>query len=416
VNARRHAILQRVIDPLAEIEALCAIDNRLAGTDAERRAANDLKGRLEDGLGREARIEPTRIWPRWPLAHLIHALVAIAGSAIAVGNATVGTILVAVATMATIGETTGRLRTTSRLTGVRASQNVVSEDGDSARKPGTLVLTAHYDAARGGAIFGRIAQRVAARTGLAGPFLAALLLLLATSVARLAGLDGNVLAAIQFVPTVVLIVSLPYLADVLLSGPVPGAGDNASGVATVLRLAERYGGDLDHLDVQVLLTGAQESGAQGMSAWLTRHRKELDPQSTVVLNVDEVGRGTVRYATKEGPLLALRQHRRLKALCDQIAAEDENEGRYQARAITARRPGDAWAARARGIPAITISCADADGRTPDHHRPTDTPDRIDPRALDTAFGFCSELIELIDERIGPDIAAIATDDASFTPS
>jgi hypothetical protein len=400
-----------VTDALSEIGALSAFDGRLAGSDAERRAANHLSSRLSKGLGREASTEPTQIWPRWPLVHLVHALLAIAGSAVSVSNATVGTILVAAATVATIGEVTGRLSLTSRVTGRRASQNVVSPE--SSTRPGTLVLTAHYDTGKGGAVYGRTATRLSARTGLVVPFVAALLLLLATTTAHLIGLDGTALKAIQFVPTVALIVSLPLLADVLLSGPAPGANDNASGVATVLRLAERYGGgDLDHLDVHVLLTGAQEVGARGMQAWLKRHRKELHPQSTIVLNVDEVGSGTVRYATKEGPVVAHRQHRQLKQLCDQIAREDADEGRYGAEPTTSRRPGDAYAARARGIPAITISCAPA----PDHHRATDTPDRIDRAALDRAFGFCSELIELIDEEIGPDIEAIATPEASFTHS
>jgi Iap family predicted aminopeptidase len=416
-----------VVDPSEEIEQLTAVRGRQAGSDAERRAANHLKRRLE-ALGREVAVEPIAIHPRWHLTHLIHALLAIAGSAISVGNALVGTILVAVAAVSTLGDVSGRLALARRLTGQRASQNVVS--AESRGRPGRLILTAHYDSARQGAAFGRLDERRAAigrlvhRTvGPAEPFVWSILLLLVTSAARLAGLDNSVLSAVQFVPTVVLIVSVPFLVDVALSEPSPGANDNASGVATVLRLADRYGGALDHLEVDVLLPGAQEAGALGMRAWLRRHRKGLDPLRTIVLNVDEVGAGTVRYAVKEGPLLALRQHPRLAKLCEQIRDEDAGEGRYQARPLTARRPGDAHAARARGLPAITISCAGALDRAPHHHRPTDTPDQIDPAALERAFGFCSELIELIDEEIGPDIAATASaaaatlgSEASFTRS
>jgi hypothetical protein len=400
-----------VIDALAEIEDLVEFEERQAGSDAERRAANHLRRRLEQ-IGREAEVEPIAIWPRWHLTHLIHASLAILGSALSVASPLAGTILVGVATISTIGDVTGRLPLVRRLTGRRASQNVVSpEDGGN---PGTLILTAHYDTASGGAVFGRLEERRAALSKLLhrpiGPievFLGSLMLLLACMVARLAGLDNGVLSAVQFVPTVALIVSVPFLADIALSRPVPGASDNASGVATVLRLAERYGGTLDHLDLWVLLPGAQEPMALGSRAWLRRHKRELDPLRTIVVNVDEVGAGTIRYATKEGPLLALRQHPRLVALCDQIAAEDADEGRYQARPITARRPGDAYAARSRGLPAISISCAGVLDRAPHHHRPTDTPDQIDRNALDRAFGFCSELIELIDERLGPDIAASA---------
>jgi hypothetical protein len=404
-----------VVDPIAEIEGLVAFEGRHAGSDAERRAANHLARRLED-LDRDSGVEPIEIRPRWYLAHLIHALLAIAGSAVSVSNALVGTILVAIAALSTIGDVTGRLPLARRITGRRASQNVVSrEDGDRA---GVLVLAAHYDAARGGAAFGRLEERRAALGGLLRrpigpfePFTWSILLLLFCAAVRLAGARSPVLSAFQFVPTVVLIVSLPFLADVALSAAVPGANDNASGVATVLRLAERYGGTLEHLDVWVLLTGAQESMALGMRAWLKRRRRELDPLRTIVLDVDEVGAGTVRYAAKEGPLLALRQHPRLVALCDQIADEDAGEGRYGARRMTARRPGDAYAARVRGLPAITVSCAGALDRTPHHHRPSDTLENIDEDALDRAFGFCSELIELIDERLGPDIAATPSEAA-----
>jgi hypothetical protein len=399
-----------VVDPAAEIEALTAFENRQPGTDAERRAANHLRRRLEQ-LDREARTEPILIWPRWHLTHLIHAVLAVAGSAISVKNALIGTILVAIAAISTIGDLTGRAPLLHRLTGRRTSQNVISTEQNG--RAGALILTAHYDAGRGGAAFGRLAGRPA------GPvFAGAILLVLITTVARLAGLDNLVLQIVQFVPTALLIIAVPYLADIALSGAVPGANDNASGVATVLRLAERYGGTLDHLDVWLLLPGAQEGGALGTRAWLTQHRRTLHSRATIVLNVDEVGTGTVRYASKEGPLVARRVHRQLLALCRRLEQEDKDDRRYEIEAATMRRATDAHAARARGLPAITVACTPA----PNHHQPSDTPGNVDPQALERAFGFCSELIELIDEEIGPDIAEVAAGraakkgDASFTPS
>jgi peptidase M28-like protein len=399
-----------VADPVAEIEALTAFENRQPGTDAERRAANHLTHKLEE-LDREARTEPILIWPRWHLTHLIHALLAVAGSAIAVKSALIGTILVAIAAVSAIGDLTGRAPLVRRITGRRASQNVISTEQNG--RPGILILTAHYDTGRGGAAFRRLNDRPA------GPvFAGAILLVLITTIARLAGLDNTVLQVVQFVPTALLIVTIPYLADVALSGPVPGANDNASGVATALRLAERYGGTLEHLDLWVLLPGAQEAGALGMKAWLKQHRRSLNSRTTLVLNFDEVGAGTVRYATREGPLVALKQHRQLHALCRKLEAEDRDEPRYLVEPTKLWRPTDAYAARARRLAATTVSCAPA----PHHHQPTDTPDNIDREALERAYGFCSELIELIDEEIGPGIAEIASEraadkgDASFTPS
>src|SRR5215208_3309473 len=93
---------------------------------------------------------------------------------------------------------------------------------------------------------------------------------------RLVGVEGVALNAVQFIPTITLIVAVPLLADITLSSGVPGAGDNGSGVATVLRLADRYGERLDSVDVWVLFAGAQESMQLGIAAFLKRHRKELD--------------------------------------------------------------------------------------------------------------------------------------------
>ncbi|MEA2374524.1 MAG: hypothetical protein QOD53_987, partial [Thermoleophilaceae bacterium] len=369
-----------------EIEALCEHRGRGAGTDAERRAARHLETRVRE-LGRQAHVEPTRIWPRYPLTYLIHLTAAIAGSVLAVSQPLAGTILLTATAASALGDLSGRLYLIRRITGTRASQNVVStEDGG---RPGTLILVAHYDAARTGAAFGPwLAGRGAALGKLIhrpiGPFeppFWSIVTLLACAALRLAGVDGIGLSAVQFAATVVLIVAVPFLADVALSEVVPGANDNASGVATALRLADRYGQALDYFDVWVLLTGAEESMQLGMRAWLKRHRRELDPRTTAFVCVDEVGAGTVRYARREGFLAARRHHPSLLALCDQIADEDaESDRRYGARGVTSRTGSDASAARAAGFPSVRISCAGALDRAPHHHRAADTADNIDPAA------------------------------------
>jgi hypothetical protein len=142
-----------------------------------------------------------------------------------------------------------------------------------------------------------------------------------------------------------------------------------------------------------------------MNAWLRAHRRELDPTATVFLNVDTVGNGTVRYSRREGPLFTVALHPRVIALCDLLAEEDRDRGRYGVRPIAIRAITDARSARRAGFPAVTVSCRGALDHPANLHRTTDTPDRVDDEALERAFGFCSELIELIDERIGPDVAA-----------
>ena len=392
-----------------EIGAVVAQNGRGPGTDAERRTARHLERRLRD-LGRSAEVEPFDVWPNWPLAHLIHALAAIVASLLATTTPLGGTIALAVVAVLTFGDLTGAFQLTRKLTGRRASQNVVSrEDGD---RPGTLVLVAHCDAARSGAVFNDRSMRRRAFIGRVlhrpigpfEPFFWAIVVTLVCAGLRLAGIDTDAVTAVQFAATVVLIVSVPLLIDIGLSDVVPGANDNASGVVTVLRLAERYGDELDHFDVWVVFTGSEEAFARGAKAFLRRHRRELPRGQTVFLCVDKVGSGEVRYARREGLLFARRYHPMLVGLCDEIAAEDAaDDDRYGARSFVSRSITDAVPARGAGYAAISVSCLGERGYAPHYHQPTDVPDNLEPEALERAFGFCSELIELLDEDLGPEL-------------
>jgi Zn-dependent M28 family amino/carboxypeptidase len=175
--------------------------------------------------------------------------------------------------------------------------------------------------------------------------------------ARLAGLEGTALSVIKFVPTVALIVSVPLLLDTAWSPIQPGENDNASGVALALRLAKRA--DPERFGVHVLLTGSQKALAEGMRAFLARHRDELSRERTAVVNLDEVGDGDPRYTRREGPLPpALRSHPQLVKLSAAIAEETG------AAPIANRILSDGYAARSAGIAAITITCRDERGWPP----------------------------------------------------
>jgi hypothetical protein len=126
-----------------------------------------------------------------------------------------------------------------------------------------------------------------------------------------------------------------------------------------------------------------------MRAFLKRH-PDLPRDSTVFLNLDQVGSGDVRYARREGALVTLRSHPQLVALCGDIAEDSD------AAPIVSRSASDASAATAAGFAALTVTCRDqldyASGR-------------VDERALDRAEEFCVELIERLDAEVGPSIVA-----------
>jgi Peptidase family M28 len=389
-----------MIDTFAEAARL--VDDfgpRGAGTDAERRAAAHLAGRLGE-LGREVETESFSTWPGWPLAYALHAGLGIAGSALAVDLPVAGAALALAAVLLTLLDASGVLLTTRRLFGRRASQNVVSwGDRD---EPGALLLVAHYDTGRGGfanddaarmrlAAIGQLLRRPVSPLG---PFFWSLVAVLVCCLARLADLSGTWLSVIQFVPTVVLIVSVPLLLDIALSAYQQGENDNASGVALALRLAERA--DPERFGVHVVLTGSQKAFAQGMRAFLRRHRNELTPERTVVLNLDEVGDGEPRYTRREGSLPSLRSHPQLVRLCDAIAE------RTGAASLVNRAPSDGYAARSAGVPALTVSCRDERGWASR---------RLNEEALRAAEVFCLALIGRLDDEIGPELPGRADETA-----
>jgi hypothetical protein len=389
------------VDVRADIDALVEVGRRAPGSDAERRAAAHLKRRLE-GLGREVELESIEVWPGWPLGYAILAALAVLGSVLSVSVPALGIGLALAAALVTFLDAGVLIPTVRRLLGRRASQNVVSwGDRD---KPGLLLLVAHYDAGRGGIALSEGAQSRRAAVGSLihrpigplEPLLWAELAVLVCCLLRLVGLTGTLLTVIQFVPTVLLIVAVALLVDIALSPTKGGENDNATGAALTLRLAERFGGgELEHFDVHVLLTGGQKAVAAGSRAFLKGHKRELGRDRTVVLNIDAVGSGTVRYTSREGPLIAIKSHPQLVQLCDAIAEDDEDENAFGARPIVNRSASDGYAARSAGLPAITIGCR---GRL-DY-----VPARVDGAAVERAEGFCAELIRRLDAEVGPDLA------------
>jgi hypothetical protein len=343
------------IDAFAEAEALVdEFGPRPPGSDAERRAAQHLVRRLEE-LGREAHLEGFSVWPQWATGSAINAGVAVVGGVIAVYAAALGTALVLLALIASFLDLAGITPTTRRLLGRRASQNVVSFGDREA--PGALVLVAHYDSGP-------------SRTWPLRPMFIAMAILLLICVARVGGMSGLAITIVQFLATVVLIVYVALMLDIALSPSSQGENDNASGVAVVLRLAERLT-DLSRFGVHVVFTGSQKALAQGMRAFLQTHRKQFAPGETVVINVDAVGGGDLRETSKEGPLLTVKSHPQLTG-----AVEDAS--------FANREASDGYAAGSAGLPSITFS---------------GTTDRLVEQNLAEIEEVVVQLVEELDEEL-----------------
>ena len=130
----------------------------------------------------------------------------------------------------------------------------------------------------------------------------------------------------------------------------------------------------------------------GMREWMRDHAGELDPRRTFFVNVDTVGSGHVRYVRGEGFVLLEQHDARLVELCRAISGAEPH---------VLRIGTDGVIARVRNFAAITICCTDRYETIPNYHRDSDTPDRIEPRAVEEAIDFVEELVRRIDRELVP---------------
>jgi len=391
------------------IRELCSFEGRGPGTDAERRAANMLAGRLK-GIGRRAEVEPTYVHPQYALVHALNAAVAIAGSVVATTEPAVGFALVLLAAVSTYFDLNTRFYLARNLFFRRASQNVVSP-GTNADAPLRLILVAHYDAGRTGFIFGERSLKLARRLPkrwrvLLGPFRlifwAGLAPLLPILGARMAGVEGQWLSILQLFPTVILIVAVFLLIDIALSETVPGAYDNASGVAAVLSAAEELGTDPPpNLDLWIVLAGAEETLCEGARAWARANRKQLDRERTLVINVDSASYGTVHYEISEGAVISYPLDAQLIELSEALAAAGVGgRGDLAARPVRSPLLTDALPFRVRGMRAITVTSVDDGLIPPWYHTHDDTPERVNAGSLTRTTEFVVGLARLLDREAG----------------
>jgi Peptidase family M28 len=393
--------------------ALAAFDGRGAGTDAERRAARWLVGELE-AAGRDVRIEPFWCRPNWALAHSWHVVLALAGSLVSVSSPRVGGVLVLAALISVIADERLGVSPGRRLTLEHASQNVVSRSPSRAARPDQqgeeprvhLVITANYDAGRTGFVYRGWVRRPFARAtavcGRLGPLCpgwlgwlaVAMALLLVTAILRLGGDKGTAVGVLQFVPTVALVLALALLLELASSRYAPAASDDGSGVAVALALAAALdAAPPRRITVDVVLQGAGDGFGIGLRKHLRARRRTLTARNTVVLGIAAAGAGRPRWWVSDGQLLAQHYFNGLAQLCAEVATQDPT---LKLAPHHGRGAAPAFRARTARLPAISIGCLDEAGLPPRSHRADDTPDALEPGALDAALQSGLMLVDAID--------------------
>lgn len=356
------ASLERALRLIEELAS--EIGPRRPGTAAESAAA-DLVSRELASAGLHARIEPFQGPSSFAWAQGAPALLALVHPG-------------PLALLAGLLEADLRLEPAARLASRRPSQNVVAQIAGAGEERRTLVLVSHLDTSRSGLLFH---PRVSAH-------LRKLLSLVSLAMAGQA-LRGR----IRVVSRAVLAGGLALLAEREIRGrDVPGANDNASGVAVTAAIAcELAEKPLEHTRVILLATGCEESGLAGMRAFLEGRD---DWKGWVFVNVDGVGApATLRYLPREGVTTYHEADPGLLGVCAGISRARPDLGLQRATRL-AGLTYDSTQVLARGGRAVTISAQDA--TIPNYHTSTDTVANIDPGVIARALEVIREISASVD--------------------
>ena len=285
----------------------------------------------------------------------------------------------------------------SRILPHKLSRNVIGELPAENKKVG-LVVVAHYDSARSALSFGpKLIKnfRLSFSLMISAVFAVALLAV-ANLIVRLSSGHANlwvwivtlVVCAYMLVPLTIMVhreLAMDY---------TPGANDNASGVATMLALADKASEEESLLPgIMFVATGAQEVGTAGMLEFLKSYGERI--KGALVVNLDNLGAGHLCYIDCEGMLLGHNSSPVLLWLSGKVAEKKR---------LPVWRTGyrllstDATPALARGYPAMSLMAFDDDGMLPNWHWQSDTVDNVDMENLEVARAFIWNLARRIDLR------------------
>jgi hypothetical protein len=360
----------------ADVAALAAMTRDSAG-EGERAAAAWLAGRLRGTGVNDVSVEPFRSQSSYAPAHALHALAGMAGGAISLA-----------ALVSLELEASGRSQWIRRILPSTEGANVVARIPSAGMASATLVLVAHHDAAKTGMVW-RVARpwRPAARS--MGAFMAptAVALALAAVPRKWPRRLGRALLALSVLAD----------ADIARSATVPGASDNATGVAALIALAERWlAQPLEGVEVWLVSCGCEESGMGGMAAFLRAHRAELEHAGTFVLGIDTLGAGTPIVARSEGPILAHGYDGDDLALVDAGArrARTDEPARWRLGGWT-----DPILARFAGLRSACLLSIGPDGLFTNYHLPSDVPEAVDFGCVERCIAIAAGVGEELDANL-----------------
>jgi hypothetical protein len=153
------------------------------------------------------------------------------------------------------------------------------------------------------------------------------------------------------------------------------------------RVTESVDRSLAEKEIWFVATGAEEAGTWGMRHFITEYAEEL--KGALIINLDNIGTGTLHWVTKEGMARRYSADRRLTSAARKVSREEEilAKGREYKGLST-----DATPALARRLKAMSIMAFDINGRLPNWHWRTDTSDNVSPENIENAVKLVTGML------------------------
>lgn len=371
---------------------------RLTGTADERRVQEAIADRLR-AAGYRIDWQPFR-FPRHIYGSLaLHFGLTLLLAAVGLREpllAAAGHLLVATSFVA---ETTWRRHLLRALWPKVATQNLLAtwpaSSGTARRR---VVFAAHADSAYTGLLFHpEVIRRVAAPPPSFLPFLRKQLLLPLVCVLALAAIEiARLFVEVPAWPLVPLLIP-PFLAFalnaevVLRNQPVPGAGDNLTGCAAQIVLAEAWA-SVASPDTEIVFafTGSEEAGTGGAAHLARTMSAQWDRAITRVIILDTLSNGTL-HTLEEGELWRTEIPADLALVVGEAAADAALP--VPLPYIVPAGATDALPFLVEGYRALALTCIDPVQHTPlNYHHPNDTADRVDPVQLQASMRLAHHLL------------------------
>jgi hypothetical protein len=187
----------------------------------------------------------------------------------------------------------------------------------------------------------------------------------------------------------------------------PGADDNASGVAMLLEVAEKFAlqKEKPRRTIVFVAFDQEETGLQGSTHFATNPPRDIR-QLKAFVTADMIGRSMANVMDEYVFALGSERSPKIRRLLEEVKPEDGLKvGRLGADLVGTR--SDYGPFRDRRVPFLFFST----GQHPDYHRPTDLPERIDYDKLRRISVFIADMTA----RLANDDEAPGWDEKGLPP-